>query len=265
MTTATAPINGHVKQLVRHKVRVGLPGPRAEVEVLLAWEQATYEHLPTRTKSAQVYGNFDLLLIEAMNAFEAGEATHFAMLHSDTLTAPGWLDIILAEMDKFDLGLCSVPAAIKDQRGLMSSGIGDPKNPWNPWRRITSREMQNLPETFTAEDFGYPGEILLHNNGCWCMDLRKPEWFKTDAEKNLIAHFAFPTKVYRCPHTKKWTFAGESEDWYFSRRVHELGIKSAITRKVVLRHRGTIDYPNNEPFGIYEHDENTRDNWDTKP
>ncbi len=55
---------------------------------------------------------------------------------------------------------------------------------------------------------------------------------------------------------------GESEDWWFSKRVHELGIQSAITKKVTLSHRGSMEFSNTGAWGLYEADEDTRVKWD---
>lgn len=211
-------------------------------------------------------GNFDALWCEALNAYEDGTRTHFAMLHADVIPQEDyWLDVLLEEMDRFQVGLVSAAIAIKDNRKLVSAGIGDPSNPWLPLRRLTKKELGMLPETFGAEEMGYPGGCLLHNNGCWVADLRRPEWRAVNTNGHMIASFQFPRRNYRHPETKRWMTEGESEDWYFSRMAHQLGVPSKVTRKVWLHHRGVADYSNREeaiPTGYQNGDEDTRHKWD---
>jgi hypothetical protein len=54
----------------------------------------------------------------------------------------------------------------------------------------------------------------------------------------------------------------ESEDWYFSRMLASLPIKTFATRKVSATHYGMTPYVNNRPWG--EHlfgDEGTKAKW----
>jgi hypothetical protein len=108
---------------------------------------------------------------------------------------------------------------------------------------------------------GYPGGILLHNTGCWVADLRNPLFRATDPDGTLTAFFDFPRRVSRGPDSK-WTCNCESEDWYFSRKLHLLGAKTFICRKPRLIHQGIAEYPNNEPWGTYlAGDDATADKW----
>lgn len=247
---------------MRYQIRLGFPGNQFMFGAVRGVMTAATAHNVEVTNSGTGWDDFNILWCEALNAFERGECTHFAMLHSDIEPEPAWIDKLVAELDRLDAGLVSVPAPIKDNRGLTSSGIGDVNDRWCPLRRFTVREIQGFPETFNADDAGYGGQPLLHNTGCWCCDLRKPEWFETFSSGDLRAMFDFPRHVYRDQKTGKWCSACESEDWYFSRQVFDLGISSYITRKVSLTHRGVQDYPNNKAWGLYEHDEDTRAKWD---
>jgi hypothetical protein len=251
------------RQLVRHKVALGLPGPSFGFGAIKGAISAFTKHDHRLLHSGSSGDNFNEILKDALNLFEAGEITHLAQLHADVTPDECWGDIALGEMDRLGATFMSVPSAIKDLRGVHSCGIGDPADPWRPFRRITSREMDHLPETFSAEDFGYPGGILLHNNACWIADLRDQRFFSTDADGDLIALFDFPKRIRRDAATGKWIRQGESEDWFFSRKIHALGIPSYITRKVSLHHKGTLDFPNKGIWGRYEKgDEDTRDKWD---
>jgi hypothetical protein len=256
---AAGPPNG-----TRHRIFLGMPGPSAYFAAYYGMMNASDgRHEMRLINSPAAAGNFDGLWCAALNAFEHDEITHFAMLHSDVFPQDhGWLDVMLEEMDRLGVLLVSAPVAIKDLRGLGSAGVGNPDTPWAPLRRFTVREVLALPESFTAADAGYAGHALLHNNGCWVADLRDPRWREVDAAGNLLASFNFPRRCHREAANGRWTTDGESEDWYFSRRLHELGITSAITRRVRLAHRGTVDFPNWVPFGIYQNgDEDTAPMW----
>lgn len=245
----------------RYKVSLGLPGTSFIFGTLQAIGQSSRDHDVTVDPACAVACNFNRLWANALNLFEVGEITHFAMIHADVTPEPYWLDKLIEEMDRLNASLVSAAVPIKDSRGLLSCGIGDLDDPWVPLRRVTMREAMKLPETFGAEDFGYPGEMLLHNNGCWVADLRYKEFFQTDSDGNLIPYFRFPERIRR-DSNGRWGNVGESEDWYFSRMLHELGLRNTyVTRKVKLTHRGFVDYCNWEAWGQFENDENTAHKW----
>jgi hypothetical protein len=245
----------------RYSVRLGLPGKSYDWPTIIGIINGSVNHEVAPVNSGNGFDDFNIVWAEALNAAEAGAITHFVMLHSDIGPFGQWIDTLIEEMDRLDADLVSVPAPIKDYRGLTSSGIGDPDDRWNPLRRFTVQEILSLPETFNAEEAGYPGGILLHNTGCWVADLRKPLFFETDENGECLLSFKFPMGVVRGADGK-FVHQRESEDWYFSRKLYELGAKSYLTRKVKLTHRGPLDFPNFAPFGEFEHDENTRHKWD---
>jgi hypothetical protein len=223
---------------------------------------ATYDHEMSVGHSGYGWDDMNHLWVDALNAAERGEITHFAMLHSDIGPEPGWLDVLLAELDRLDADLVSAPAPLKDGRGLTSSGIGDPANPWAPLKRFTVREILELPETFNEVDAGFSGYPLLHNTGCWAADLRKQVFYRTNDLGELFAQFNFPLRVVRNPETGQWMNNRESEDWYFSRMLHLIGANSFITRKVRLAHQGGHGYRNDVAWGSYLNgDEETRHKW----
>ncbi len=128
-----------------------------------------------------------------------------------------------------------------------------------------------LPPTFGLDDLrmrGFCGEqhgdkILLHNTGCFLVDLRKPVFRQADAAGDLIAWFNFPTRVRREPRTGLWIANRESEDWFFSRQLHALGAKTRITRKVQLAHGHNPGCTNCEAWGEYDHgDRDTAALWE---
>lgn len=258
-----------------YKVFLGIPGPDLIYGAMRGLMMCSSDHLVNRQASPSPHsGNMDALWCDGFNQFEAGECTHFAMQHADVSPVPMWLDILLEEMDKFDLGMISAPVAIKDHRGLFSCGIGDPEYNWHPLRRLTIKELTSgkLPTTFTAEDYGkafgfdFSKFPLLHNNALWVVDFRKPEWATmvegTNGPEWKFVH-NFPRRNIRDPDTGKMVPQGESEDWFFSRMVHEAGIKSAITTRVAVSHRGATEFPNNTIWNVdnQDHDQVLEPRW----
>ncbi len=232
------------------------------------------------------WDDFTTLWARALNKAQVGGCTHAAMLHSDIAPQAGWIDILMDEMEDQHLDFLSVACATKDARGVCNGGIGHTKNRWGPYRRLTVRELQKLPPTFNLMDLkvrGFCGpdsehadKLLLHNTGCWLADLRSPVFTRTYAatghdegdnhwheQGDLMAWFDFPTRIRRDEKTGLWLSLRESEDWFFSRQLHKLGAKTAITRKVSLDHEGGGSFRNDKPWGRFEDgDDDTRHVWD---
>lgn len=222
--------------------------------------------------SGNSWDNFNTLWARALNLYEAGQVRYFAMIHSDIVChEPGWLDSLLDELVERKADLISCAVAIKDQRGLTSCGLGDPADLWRPFRRLTVRELMAgrmagsgvaIPETFTASDIGYPNHPLIHNNGLWVADLSADVFHQVDELGNLVAVFQFPKCIAR-QADGLWAAGGESEDWYFSRMLSQMGARTFITRKVKINHPvGTINFRNFEAWGTYRNgDEDTAHKW----
>ncbi|MGD0781228.1 MAG: hypothetical protein ABSA30_00050 [Candidatus Aminicenantales bacterium] len=268
----------------RHKIVLGFPTPGGismSFETARALYRGTQRHDLALLVSVGSWDGFNSLWANALNLAAAGEATHFAMLHADVAPQEGWLDILADELDRLQADLVSAIVPLKDARGVTSSGIGDPCDPWHPLKRFTMRELfageapnpkseirnkseiQNpkskiLPETFDAADAGFPGGILLHNDGCMMADLRNPIFRQENPDGTLIADFQFPRQVYRDLSDGLLHVRGESEDWYFSRKLHELGARTYVTRKVRLVHVGSHAWTNAVAWGTYEHDQDTK-------
>lgn len=212
--------------------------------------------------SSNGFDDFNIVWAQALNAFEAGSVTHFAMLHSDVVPQPGWLDVLLGEIEELKADVVSCVIPIKDGRGVTSTGIGNPACRWAPFRRFTMHEIMEMPSTFSISDTEYPDKFLLHNTGCWVCDLRSPIFRQTDKNGNAECYFNFPTAVRR-GEDGRWVHYRESEDWFFSKKLAKLGAKTYATRKVSLFHRGAAEYSNHEAWGAYKNgDEDTRVNWD---
>jgi hypothetical protein len=222
----------------------------------LAPEALTSLVLPTReerlkiqpTSASILPHNFNLAWTLALNQREKLGLTHFSMHHADISAEAGWLDTLLEELEKYQADVVSVAVAIKDGRGLTSTALQDRCT--GKIRRLTMRELHQMPPTFDAGDaervLGSRGHDLLVNSGLWVcrFDTRWPEQFPG---------FEFRTRIKRLIDG---TFVPEveSEDWLFSAWAARHGLKVMGTRKVKVGHYGRSVFGNAEPWGSLEHD-----------
>jgi hypothetical protein len=186
--------------------------------------------------------NFNMMWCQALMQRRTDNITHFAMLHTDIKPSYAWLDTLLEEMDRVDADVMSTIIAIKDNRGLTTTGIRYP-HVWGT-RRFTMREIMRLPETFTIADTDEPDGILAINTGCWVCRLPAAGW---------------PDKFpgFQNEHKIEWR-GGEpcpefdSEDWLFSAWAATQELKVYATRKVKAFHAGGFMFGNDTAWGSWE-------------
>ena len=254
----------------RCTINLMCPGRGYDWAPMMSVVQPTFgAHKVVLDNNANGWDDFNALWARALNRFENGECTHTAMVHSDIAAPGGWIDVLKDELDEHGLDMISVGCSMKDNRALWNCGVGNLANRWAPWRRIAVKEALKLPPTFGFDDLvksGFCGsdpsdKVFLHNTGCWIADLRKPIFRQTDANGDLVAWFDFPTRIRR-DENGQWANLRESEDWFWSHKLHELGAKTKITRKIRIDHEGKGSYPNIEPYGLYDVDEDCRHIWE---
>lgn len=196
--------------------------------------------------------NFNKLWCTALNMVHRGERVdYFAMLHDDVGAQDFWLDTLIEEMEAKNLDVLGVVVPIKDLRGMTSIAVHTPGDNWNPECRLTMHDVFELPETFTSEDLG--GQKLLLNTGCWVARWNQ-EWCRqVRFTINDRIVFDKPQNAYR-PEV-------ESEDWYFSRLLNDMGLKIGATRKVTVRHEGDVEFTNELPWGTdsFDHESTFRE------
>jgi hypothetical protein len=209
--------------------------------------------------------SFSTLWAQALNNAEKGLVTHFAMIHSDVGASRNWLDVLLEEMEAHQADVCAAVIPIKDMKGITSTAIQDPQNPWQPKRRLTMSEIIGLKDvngdplsTFDAVDLHRAGlnpdkAPLLVNTGLWICDLRKP-WVLGDWTQNAPIHMTINDRMHRNVK-KEFVVDTEPEDWYFSRQAAHCGAKIIATRKVEVEHFGEISWSNKGVWGEWTHDE----------
>lgn len=262
----SAVIFERIKEVESLKIGLAIPGPSMLYESAIGLLTASRGvHHPVPIHSGNGFDDMNTTWVEALNMASKGLITHFAMLHSDINPCQGWLDILVREMTAVGADLLSTVIAIKDKRGLTTTGVGDSADPWNAFRRFTMREVHEiLPETFSIADTPHPDKYLLHNTGCWLADLRNPAWRTVDENGWLKATLSFPIAA-QMQSDGSIEHRRESEDWYFSRMLASLPLKTFATRKVSATHYGMTPYGNNRPWGDYLFgDEATKQNWDAK-
>lgn len=261
----SAVVYERCKETERFKVFLAMPGPNlkycAAVGLMTA-SRGVHDVAPHN--SGNGWDDMNTLWVQALNMAKRGEITHFAMLHSDIHPSIGWIDTLASEMVRLGADMISTTVALKDNRGLSSTGVGSPDDPWNAFRRFTMRELHEMPETFGIADTPHPDRYLLHNTGCWLADLRNPAWWTVDADGFLVATLSFPVAAQLMPDGTV-EHRRESEDWYFSRKIAGLPLKTFATRKVTTAHYGDTPYMNDRPWGdSLFGDEATRANWGPK-
>lgn len=195
----------------------------------------------------------NVLWAQALELADRGEFTHFAMLHSDIAAEKGWLDKLMAEMEKHDAQVMSAVSPLKDGRGLTSTGVGEP-DPWGPVRRLTMAEVGQLPETFGRADVTEElDQVLLVNTGCMLVDVRGGWCRETNGENgDALVYFTIKDRVVR--EGDRWMVKVRPEDWNFSRMAARQGARVMATQAVKLEHLGGFAYPNHLAWGSWDTD-----------
>jgi len=196
--------------------------------------------------------NFNQLWCRALNMVHAGEQLdYFAMLHDDIGAEDYWLDKLINELEANSLDVLGVAVPIKDTRGMTSIAIHHPGDNWEVECRLTMRDIYALPETFTGADLG--GQELLLNTGCWVAKWNQ-EWCKQ-------VHFEINDRIVFDRPQNRYRPQVESEDWFFSRQLNDLGLKIGCTRKVQVKHQGEMEYLNTHPWGseAFDHESPMRE------
>ncbi len=219
---------------------------------LMGISEATKKHslMLAPSQFGDIPQNFNMLWCICLNNCQANKITHFAMAHTDIAPAKGWLDTLIDEMDRVDADIMAAVVAIKDHRGLSTTGLRYP-GIWGT-RRFTMAECHDLPETFSIDDCRHLDDrgddpMLAINTGLWVCRFPHAGW----------TH-AFPG--FRSEHRIVWRdglFQPEfdSEDWLFSDWAASQGLKVYATRKVATKHLGHFEFGNDTVWGSMKTDE----------
>lgn len=193
------------------------------------------------TSSSLLAHNFNDCVAAALN----NDYEYFGMLHTDIeIKEHGWLTVLVSEMNANGTDVIHAPAAIKDHRGITSTAIAYSDDDWALTRRLTTSELQQLPETFDISDIKetIDGDALwlLPNTGCLVM--RADTWLKD------FSGFEIKDRIRR--HSEKiWISEVVPEDWNFGLWCGRNQVSVAGTRKVVTHHYGMTDHPTSFKWG----------------
>jgi hypothetical protein len=240
----------------RLRIMLAVPGNQLTFGSALGILFSSQDHDIDLANSRGTWDNMLNLLVSALNARRENKTDMLAMLHQDVAPDKWWIDTLVKEKETKGVSFISVMNAMKDIRGLLSCGVGNPFN--DPWMgldfRFTAREVQTMPETFTAADIGYADRPIMHNNGCILFDLRDERFFSEFEDGSLKVCWDFPKKILP-DETGKLYAQAISEDWWLSWMLYQIGIPTAITRKVRTHHGVGQEFPNDQAWGIWEHDQ----------
>lgn len=193
---------------------------------------------------------FNQLWCNALNARKYG---YFLLLHADiSFRTRGFLDVMLRELERNKLDAIHVPQAIKDGRGLTSTGLGNGNDPWARIRRITLTELQELPPTFVLQDavelLGKTGHVpeppvFCPNTGCLLVKLGRWSWDFPGftIQDKLETRVDDRGRCYRHPVTIP-------EDWNFGFWMQRKGLRVGGCRKVRADHHAKhLSFANDGP------------------
>lgn len=265
------------------QVWLGVPGPtvtgatmQAVVRTLQEAEEGDYRVKVTNyIGGANGWLNFNHAWCDGLNQCRYGGFDYFAMLHADVDPSPHWLGHAVAALrSNPSLGLVSFPVAIKDERGLVSCGVGDTASMWWPYRRLTSFELLELPRIATISDLFAlwklkrpGGTYMIHNNGCLVIDAKLANWWLKVKNRNggdCMPCMNFPIEVRAEEQPDGKVVAKpvcSPEDFEFSWMAHQAGIEGAILTQSPTMHWDGPRYFNShkvfrpgQPFGMWKFD-----------
>lgn len=229
-----------------HRVFVGFPhGGMLCPGALVAASQASKSDVMARAALNSILcHNFNTLWCDALNYRAQYGITHFAMCHYDIRPEPFWVDRLFELMEVHDADIVSAVVAIKDERGLSSTGVGNFDT--RRVRRLTMREVYDLPATFSVRDTG--PDYLAVNTGLW---LARIDTGWADGFPGFETHTAV-----RRDAEGMYQPVARSEDWLMSRWAATSGLRVFATSAVRTFHGGFKEYSNDSPWGEWITDHN---------
>lgn len=90
--------------------------------------------------------------VSCLNSWKEWKWDYWLLLHGDVEPSDGFVHHMIEELEAHDLDALHACVAIKDARGITSTALGPMKHKWSCSRKITTTELQQLPQTFTVDD-----------------------------------------------------------------------------------------------------------------
>lgn len=193
---------------------------------------------------------------------------YFCLLHADVSPQGYWLDLLIEALETGGYDAIHAPVAIKDERGVTSTGIG-PLGDWMPVRKITTTELKRLPEVFDIEDCRRELDVphdwyLLPNTGCLVIKLGK--WCRRfpgfQVRDRMVVRYpsghAIPCEDFiddpELPEGAEHDCQVMPEDWNFGRWMAANGKRVAGCRRVSTWHFGSKPFPSEIAWGSWATD-----------
>lgn len=213
---------------------------------------------------------FNKLIVRAAS----GGARWFVMLHADISAEPGWLIKLLRIAQDNEADITSVLMPIKNSLGLTSTGIdlepSDGSQHVTRFRRLTMREADGLPETFTGADvaelMGIREQIPL-DLGDASVTIGLNQWYGMFVNTGLMAirlgEWMLDWPGFQIHDRIEWTREEDRikanvsvmpEDWNMSRWANAHGLKVVCTKAIQANHHGEMAYGNQGQWGEWDTD-----------
>lgn len=232
------------------KIAIGMPSYDGTARIAAARAVLTSATIPTDPPTLEIASVMDAsgsllphifnhLIAQAFADRDAGEVTHFAMLHGDIHPADGWLDVLWHEMQR--TGSTAIAAVVPMKEAVenpkTSTAVGSQSNPWQPVKHYHLNDRHRLPITFGDEEVKQDhGEdaLLLINTGCMLLDIQ---------DEALWEGFAFNFKDRIIKQEGMYKPQVRPEDWEMSRFLQNRGARVQATWAVNLEHHGQAAWP----------------------
>lgn len=168
-----------------------------------------------------------------------------------------WLDKMTEDMDRGGWDAIHVPQAIKDARGLTSTGIGNADDEWARIRRLTTAELRKLPPVFGLDEAlevmkptGHvpKNPVFCPNTGCLLirMDRSNRQWLWDfpgfNIKDRLTTRVEENGLCVRVPEVLP-------EDWHFGFWMQSRGLKVGATKRVRSNHHSGTTHRNDDVWG----------------
>lgn len=186
--------------------------------------------------------NFNKSIVSCLNS---KHYDYVCLHHSDIQAAPGWLGMMIRDMEAVGAEVMHAAAAIKNADGFTSTAIAYSEDRWEPIRKITMHELHKLPEVFNIkhiqEVIDPTAKRLCPNTGVLVMKV-------TDKFLDFPG-FSNLDRIVRVSEGC-WQEQVVPEDWNFGHWCADAGIDVWGTRKVVTHHWGRQRFSSDQIWGL---------------
>jgi hypothetical protein len=222
------------------------------------------------------------------NEANGGPYDYFLLIASDVEPNDNFMHLMVEELELHKYAALGCVVAIKDNRGMTSTAVGQISNRWTEARKLTMTEVDQLPLTFGVEEclqflewkqgncfeklLAHPEPrwqcdlCLLPNTGCllikmadWCWEFPgfeiRDQFYEWHDDRWLPPRPMFMEKPHYPDHTElskaktPRKCSCVPEDWNFGRWMARMGLRVGATSKVRTYHYGVQKFGNDSAWG----------------